>query len=607
MLAVAHSAAHAEQRYAVLVGANAGWSSDRPLRYAESDAERMRDVLVTLGGFAPEHVSLLRDPDTKEIRATLQDLARTAQSANEDTLVFFYYSGHADNERVHLRGDPLTFKELRDTLRAMSSTLKLAVIDACKSGAVTRKGGSRVDEFEVSVESPKLSGLVLLTSSGADELSQESRALAGSVFTHHLVSGLRGAADENGDKQVTISEAYHYAYTRTRADTATTGTPQRPSFQYELSGQGELVLAQLRAPKIAKVTITIPKGDGTKYVVLDEHELRLVAEARSETDREVELTLAPGKYHVKKVLSDRLEIASIVLAAGEKAATDKVAYESAPLSRGIVKGSTADLSPEEQRDWQRTQAFGLLAAGNANGAITVLDQLIRSDPSDIQAWRGRARALIRIAEAYEAVKDHNRERLALTDAIKADPTLAQDPSFAQWYQHLADLNKQDDATLEARFKAKNEYERNPRNFKHVGVGFDLLSARGMFTIAGYAVLKHMLVPRAALDLGSMGLDGGVVIAPYPSRWSPFLGVGAHVSFRKMGIPIGGDPSNNDPTDMSYSTSEMFGLHFRAEAGAQFVGSSGFTTELGLAVISFEQTGGKRVQQAWPIFHFGWVW
>ena len=94
----------------------------------------------------------------------------------------------------------------------MPATIKLAVIDACKSGAVTRKGGAPADEFVVDVVNPKLSGMVLLTSSGADELSQESRALAGSVFTHHLVSGLRGAADEDGDHQVTVTEAYHYAY-----------------------------------------------------------------------------------------------------------------------------------------------------------------------------------------------------------------------------------------------------------------------------------------------------------------------------------------------------------------------------------------------------------
>ena len=36
---------------------------------------------------------------------------------------------------------------------------------------------------------------MLLTSSSADEDAQESDAIAGSYFSHHLVSGLRGSAD----------------------------------------------------------------------------------------------------------------------------------------------------------------------------------------------------------------------------------------------------------------------------------------------------------------------------------------------------------------------------------------------------------------------------
>ncbi|HEX8437981.1 MAG TPA: caspase family protein, partial [Archangium sp.] len=56
---VACGEGRAEERFAVLIGANAGWSNDRPLRYAETDAERMREVLVELGGFAPDRVVLL--------------------------------------------------------------------------------------------------------------------------------------------------------------------------------------------------------------------------------------------------------------------------------------------------------------------------------------------------------------------------------------------------------------------------------------------------------------------------------------------------------------------------------------------------------------------
>jgi uncharacterized caspase-like protein len=346
-LVAAQRTAFAEQRYALVIGSNPGWSMDRPLRYAENDAERIRDVLVSLGNFAPDRVELLRDPNTGDVRASLRRLAQVAHdSPNEETLVFVYYSGHADDTNLHLRGEPLSHRELQDTLRSMPATIKLAVIDACKSGAVTRKGGSAVDEFDVSVVNPKLSGMIFLTSSGADELSQESRALAGSVFTHHLVSGLRGAADDDGDHQVTISEAYHYAYGRTRADTAISGAPQRPAFRYELSGQGELVLTHLATPHFAQ--ITVPRGAEQKYVVLDAHEWRLIAEAHAQKDRDVVVALAPGAYHVKRVLSDHLEVGSLNLAAGDKALVDRIHYDSEPLSTGVLKGDPRDLAPEEQ-------------------------------------------------------------------------------------------------------------------------------------------------------------------------------------------------------------------------------------------------------------------
>jgi len=603
-VAVAHSTAFAEQRYAIVIGSNPGWSSDRPLRFAENDAERVRDVLVALGGFSSDRVALLCDPDTNDVRATLRDVARTVQSSNEDTLVFVYYSGHADDERLHLKGDPLTFKELHATIRGLPATLKVAVIDACKSGAVTRKGGARVDEFAVSVDSPKLSGMVILTSSGADELSQESRALAGSVFTHHLVSGLRGAADTNKDNQVTLAEAYQYAYGRTRADTAVTGTPQRPSFKYELTGQGELVLAQLKATKVAQMTL--PKGD-TKYVVLDAHEWRLIAEAKAEKDRDVVLALAPGNYRIKKVYSDRLEVGSLVLAAGDKAVVDNISYKSAPLSQGIVKGSPDDLSPEDHREWQRTQAFGLLSAGQASAALNLFDQLLHESPEDMQAWRGRARALVRLAEAYQRVNDTMHERLTLNDALKADPSLTQDPNFAIWYQRLGELDARNQLTWEQKMKLQQRVRDNPRTEKTFGLGFDLISARGLFTVQGSLVIKHMIFPHVALDLGSQGFDAGIVFAPLAKKWSPFLGIGGHVSFKKVGIDFGGDEGMVMVNNESYGTEEIFGLHGRAEIGAQYIGRSGFKTELGAALLVFNDKDGKQRMTGWPIFHFGWVW
>ncbi|CAN5906946.1 hypothetical protein BH11MYX3_BH11MYX3_48630 [soil metagenome] len=606
VLLAAPAAAFAEQRYALIIGSNPGWSQDRPLRYAENDAERVREVLVSLGGFAPDRIELLRDPDTADVRAALRRLAQTAHdSSAEDTLVFVYYSGHADDRFLHLRGDPLSHKELQDTLRSLPATIKLGVVDACKSGAVTRKGGTAVEEFDLSLVNPKLSGMALLTSSGADELSQESRALQGSVFTHHFVSGLRGAADEGYDHQVTVAEAYHYAYARTRADTAISGVPQRPAFRYELSGQGELVLTRLGANRSA--SMTIPKGTtAQKYVVLDAHEWRLVAEAVSERGRDIVLALDPGSYRIKRVLADQLAVGTLVVTAGQRADVGSVTYQTAALSTGIVKGDPDELSPEERREFARAQAFGLLADGHAVPALQLFDQLLRERPTDTLSWRGRGRALVRIAESYEKVNDKVNERRALGDALKADPSLSDDPLFQIWYKRLGEADARAQFSFETQKKFEHEVRTNPRTVKRFGVGFDLFSGRGLFAITGTLVVHRMIFPTIAVDIAGPGLDASVVIAPLSSKWSPYVGLGGHVSAKKLGIIESGGTmlvSN----DGGYSGDEMWGLHARLEAGAQFVGESGFTTELGLAMLNFKSNEGKVVQQMWPVIHLGWLW
>ncbi|MFN0245292.1 MAG: caspase domain-containing protein [Kofleriaceae bacterium] len=605
----APSLARAEARYALVIGSNPGWSQDRPLRYAENDAERVRDVLVSYGGFTSERVTLMRDPSTADLRSALRKLATVATDGSDETLVFVYYSGHADDKHLHLRGQPITHKELQDTLRAMPATIKLGVVDACKSGAVTHKGGGVADEFVVDVAAPRLSGMVLLSSSGADELSQESRALAGSVFTHHLVSGLRGAADEDDDKQVTITEAYHYAYTRTRATTASGAIKQRPAFRYELVGQGELVLTTLTSK--SAVAAVVPKGDGTKYVVLDNNEWRVIAEATADKAREIAIALSPGKYKVKKVFPDRLEVGSLAVNAGERADLGKVAFVAQALSVGIAKGDPSMLAPEEKRDWTRAEANRLLSIGQVQASLVMFDQLLRQDASDLGAWRGRGRAMVRLAEAYQRVSDLSREKRALGEALRSDPLLSEDPMFQIWYQRLNELSARETTVRQREFDMKKKISDNPRTTKSFGVGFDLVSGRGIFAITATKVIKRILFPRVAVDVYGPGFDAGISIAPMPSKWSPYLGLGFHASAKKLGIdtrPF--EPGKGALAMMGespYSTDEVWGYHARIEGGAQFVGSSGFTTELGLTMILFNDAEGKRASSLWPVFHFGWIW
>ncbi len=338
------AAAWAEDRSALVIGANAGWEMDKPLKHAQADAERVSQVLVELGQFPKDRITTLKDPDTRQVRAQLEAISATARSSSGPSLVFVYFSGHADSRFLHLRGEPLSFDELYQRLRDTQATVRVGVIDACQAGAIlATKGGVAAAPFDVKVvDELTVRGLAVLTSSGADELSQEQRAIQGSVFTHHFVSGLRGAADGDQDGQVTLGESYRYAHQRTEADTATTLVPQRPAFRYELKGQGELVMSW---PAKASSRLVLPKGVSQRYVVVDESERSVVAESATDPERPLAMALLPGKYVVKQVLPEKLNVAPVRLSTGDQLDVTTLAYQSFPRSAGFIKGSELIVHP----------------------------------------------------------------------------------------------------------------------------------------------------------------------------------------------------------------------------------------------------------------------
>ncbi len=240
----------AAQRLAILVSANKGWRHDAPLSYAEDDARRFRAVLLELGGFHSDAIILLTQPTTEELRAQLRAAREHLSWAPGEEIRFvFYFSGHADEQYLHLSGAPLSYDKLYHSMQAVPATVKLGILDTCRSGAIlSTKGGGPAEPFHISVQNDSdVRGTIILTSSGANELSQEAQALRGSFFTHFLVSGLRGAADEDGNRRLSLKEVYGYTFTRTRLATAITPSgPQSPSFINDLKGHGELTLSRER-------------------------------------------------------------------------------------------------------------------------------------------------------------------------------------------------------------------------------------------------------------------------------------------------------------------------------------------------------------------------
>ncbi|MEL6866380.1 MAG: peptidase C14 caspase catalytic subunit p20, partial [Bacteroidota bacterium] len=68
-------------------------------------------------------------------------------------------------------------------------------------------------------------GTALIMSSKSDETSLESSGLRQGVFSHFLIRGLKGEADENKNKLVSIEELFSFIYSNVRSYTGMRQSP----------------------------------------------------------------------------------------------------------------------------------------------------------------------------------------------------------------------------------------------------------------------------------------------------------------------------------------------------------------------------------------------
>ena len=247
-------------RWAVVIGIsrykyNTDWNPHKGiqnLRYAHQDAKAFSQFLKSPagGGFSDDRVVLLTNQaaTVKEVRKAIGDFL--AQSL-EDDLVILFFAGHGspdpknpqnlyllchDTEPDNFYGTALPMWEIDVALtRSIRSKRVFILADACHSAGVgsTRAimVANRINTYMDALAQSK-KGVTKITASRANELSQEKDFPEGGhgVFTHYLLKGLKGKADDNGDGFVTMDEAYQYLFDRVRSETRHSQTPWSSSY-----------------------------------------------------------------------------------------------------------------------------------------------------------------------------------------------------------------------------------------------------------------------------------------------------------------------------------------------------------------------------------------
>lgn len=219
------------------------------------DALDIRDLLVDPErcGYPAENVTLLLDGQATRA-AILAALAGLAASAGPGSAVLIYISGHggrvtsgpgageylfpaetvldsdADIARTAISGDEFTA-----ALRAIGARKVLVIFDCCHSGGIGQPKDAAAPRVKAGIPDAWYErlgsgrGRAILSSSRDSELSYVLPAAANSLFTEHLLAGLRGGIPSE-DGLIRVFDLFEYVQPRVTGDRR----DQHPVFKADL-------------------------------------------------------------------------------------------------------------------------------------------------------------------------------------------------------------------------------------------------------------------------------------------------------------------------------------------------------------------------------------
>jgi len=386
-----------------VAGNNLGKDASRSLRYAEDEVGRLADLLKSAGDF--DDVVTLRGASRGDIEKSLLQVRKqleTAKASGDQTLFLFYYSGHGDNEALELGSERLPLRDLRAYLEQLTSAdVRVAFVDACQSGALTGvKGGHRAPGYQVRLaDAGQVKGLAIVTSSTANEFSQESDDLKGSFFSQSIMAGLRGAADSSHDGQVSLSEVYQFAFKRTLASTAASLVGgQHPTYDYRMAGAGDVILTRTR-PRDARLAFV--RESGSTYTVFNKSHGEVIAEVPASPADDVYLAIPAGDYRVvRRSLGDVRE-KTLALAPGSVTSVDPSEMTAVVQSSQRSKGDVMELR-------NKLGAYIGVSTSVVPGSSSYLGMVALSYAYDLRTVVLRARAS---ATSFGAQQDLYRSSL----------------------------------------------------------------------------------------------------------------------------------------------------------------------------------------------------
>ena len=257
----AKSSQDLSQIYAVIIGISKYESEGiTSLEYARADAQALYDFLTAKDGqnVPKENIKLLLDEE-----ATLLNIKKSlgvflAKKAKKRDTVMIFYAGHGAPETditgssddgvskyiVNYDADPdllyataFPMGEIKNIFKRIQSDRVALFLDSCYSGAAGGRSflssnlkarALRISRKFLDNNVPDGSGRVIITASRPNERSFELDTFGHGIFTYYLLDALKGSADLNRNKNITLHELYTYLEERVSSKVQDIGGAQHP-------------------------------------------------------------------------------------------------------------------------------------------------------------------------------------------------------------------------------------------------------------------------------------------------------------------------------------------------------------------------------------------
>jgi tetratricopeptide (TPR) repeat protein len=217
--------------YIFIVGIENYTSCFARLNYSTDDAYYLQKYFISQKGMAipDENIKLITDNKATKDNI-LYELKLHADKAKENDLFIFFFSGHGVeghlvpyNNICNEKSSFIKHSDISNYLKKCKAKNKFLLFDSCNS---SEKGAPKLEEqFNKDLKTSK-GALSVLLSSSSDQSSLESDGAQHGYFTHFLIKGMEGEADENKNGIVTLGELSKYVTFEVQTGTNNSQIPQ---------------------------------------------------------------------------------------------------------------------------------------------------------------------------------------------------------------------------------------------------------------------------------------------------------------------------------------------------------------------------------------------